>query len=269
MKARTITLIGALAASTLPLLVQAANGDRAAKRQAREAVRPNAAAAQPDLATAAGALATAVVGAAQGAAEDAPEASGDAGKKGRRQRACFDFSKQTTGTTWTVNQEIRTGFGKVVVREFVIDGKKYTPQTDVQTQYLKVNSSQIAQGSPPELHGSLINVQIVPDKPVRGISMKFAQQLGVTGQLPANLEVNGDRHDFRGALTEANGKEIGDAAKGVAKLRVNLVADASTPEHPNSYWHRGTVEARATSGAIETLSFGAQAFNFDDVCIYR
>lgn len=268
MKAKTITLIGALATATLPLLAQAADAERAAKRQAREAARPNAGAQRPDLATAAGALATAVVGAAQGA-DDAPEAAGDAGKKGRRQRACFDFSKQTTGTTWTVNQEIRTGFGKVVVREFVIDGKKYTPQTDVQTQYLKVNSSQIAQGSPPELHGSLINVQIVPDKPVRGISMKFAQQLGVTGQLPANLEVNGDRHDFRGALTEANGKELGDASKGKARLRVELVADASTPEHPNSFWHRGTVEARATSGAIETISFGAQAFNFDDVCIYR
>ena len=99
--------------------------------------------------------------------------------------------------------------------------------------------------------------------------MKFAQQLGVTGQLPANLEVNGDRRDFRGALSQADGGEMGDATKGMAKLRVNLVADASTQDQPNSYWHRGTVEVRATSGAIESISFGAQAFNFDDVCIHR
>lgn len=268
MKANRLILLGALAASTLPLLVQAADDDRAAKRQAREAARSSAGTARPDVATAAGALATAVVGAAQSASSETLAISGDAGKKGRRERVCYDFSKQTAGTTWGVDQEIETNFGKVVVRDFVIDGKKYTPQTDVATQYLKVNTSQIAQGASPELHGSLVNVQIVPRKPVRGISMKFAQQLGGTGQLPANLEVNGDRHDFRGALDAANGREMGNDSQGKAKLRVVLVPD-SAPEHPNSNWTRGTVEVRAVSGAIESLSFGAQAFNFDDVCIHR
>lgn len=176
---------------------------------------------------------------------------------------CYDFSRLAVGKTFRIGDEIDISIGKVHIRDFVIDGVKYAPQAD--TQFLKVNQTQIAQGTSPELHIAFVNVQIIPSQPATKVTMKLAQQLGVTGQLPANLGVNGDLHDFRGSFEKVDGKHLGSSTRGRAEVKVNLVPDPSTPENP-SYWHRGTLGIRALSGGIESISFGAQLMNFDNIC---
>jgi hypothetical protein len=181
---------------------------------------------------------------------------------------CYDFSKMTVGKTYKIGDEIDISIGKVRIREFIKNGEVFKPVNDVE-QSLSVSQSVLAQGeSSPELAGRLVGVQLIPREPVQEISMLVAQQLGLNANLPAYVEVNGELHDFTGSFNIANNKELGDAASGRARFKAKLVQDAAGPDGP-SYWHRGRMGVRAVNGGIATATFGAQIFNFDQVCFKK
>lgn len=179
---------------------------------------------------------------------------------------CYDLSRLTVGSSYHIGDEIEFDLGKVRVRNFIKDGAVFTPVNPID-QHFEVAHSAIARGVLPEGEVIFVSMQIIPDNPVQEITLKVAQQLGITGELPALVEINGELHDFEGSFNVADSRLFGNFLTGRARFRSDLVQDAPGPNGP-SYWHRGLIRARALPGdSIQTFAFGAQIMRFDDVCI--
>ena len=180
---------------------------------------------------------------------------------------CYDFSNMPVGTSYRIGDEVDISIGKVKIREFIKDGAVLVPTSGID-QHLEITQSQLAQDAAPEVALTLVGMQVIPRKPVKEVSMLVAQQLGVGANLPAYIEINGEKHDFAGSFTQADNKVLGDAARGRARFKADLVQDAAGPNGP-SYWYRGRMGARAVSGGIETITVGGQAVRLDKVCFKR
>lgn len=176
---------------------------------------------------------------------------------------CYDFDKLAVGTRWGADEQIDFDAGKVIVRRLLNNGVPMTPENE-DAQFLKVSQSQIAGDTAPELAMSLVTMQIVPTEPVQEVYFKLAQQLGATGNLPAYLGVNFETHELRGSFAQSDGTTLGSPLLGEARLTVQL-----TPDPPPSYWTRGWIRVRATSGDIKTFSIGSQIAHFGKVCLRR
>lgn len=180
---------------------------------------------------------------------------------------CYDFSKMEVGTSYHIGDEVDISIGKVKIRGFLKDGEVVQPTSGID-QHLEITQSQIAQERPPEVALTLVALQMIPREPVQEVSLLVAQQLGVNGDLPAWIEINGERHDFAGSFAQANNKILGNASQGHARFKAQLVQDAPGPNGP-SYWHRGRLGARAVDGGIETITIGAQAAHLDQICFKK
>lgn len=180
---------------------------------------------------------------------------------------CYDFSRMTVGTSYRIGDEIDIGIGKVKIREFVKDGAVLVPTSGID-QHLEITQSKLAQEVAPEVALTLVGMQLIPREPVQEVTLRVAQQLGAGGNLPAYVEINGERHDFAGSFAKSDGKVLGDAAVGRARIKADVVQDAAGTAGP-SYWHRGRIGVRAVSGGIRTFTIGAQAAHLDQICFRR
>jgi hypothetical protein len=180
---------------------------------------------------------------------------------------CYDFSKMTVGTSYRIGDELDISIGKVKIREFIKNGGVLEPTSGID-QHLEITQSRLAQEASPEVSLTLVGMQVIPREPVQEVSMLVAQQLGVGGNLPAYIEINGEKHDFSGSFIQAHDKVLGNVAQGRARFKADLVQDAAGSGGP-SYWHRGRMGARAVSGGIESITIGGQAVHLDQICFKR
>ncbi len=180
---------------------------------------------------------------------------------------CYDFSKMTVGTSYAIGDVVDISIGSVKIRPFLKDGEVVEPTSGI-NQHLEVTQSKLAQGEPPEVALTLVGLQLRPDQPVQEVSMLVAQQLGVNQNLPAFIEINGERHDFTGRFDQAHNKKLGNDAQGHALFKAQMVQDPPGQNGP-SYWHRGRMGARAVDGGIDTITIGAQTVHLDKVCLRK
>lgn len=180
---------------------------------------------------------------------------------------CYDFSKMTVGTSYAIDDIVDISIGSVKIQPFVKDGVVVQPTSGI-NQHLEVTQSKLALGEPPEIALTLVGLQLRPREPVQEVSMLVAQQLGVNQNLPAYIEINGERHDFNGRFDQAHNKKLGNATQGHALFKAQMTQDPAGPNGP-SYWHRGRMGARAVDGGIDTLTIGAQAVHLDQICFKK
>jgi hypothetical protein len=169
---------------------------------------------------------------------------------------CYGFDRQPEGAQWGVGDTIRIDdLGRVEVRDLLVDGKPYAPET----RFLRRVGNAIAGGSAPAVYAKNVTLRMVPKAPVTRISMRLAQQPGAAGARPASVEVNGERHEFAGSLEQLDGKVLGGMA--AARLKVRLpVSDGA--------FDVGQLVVESKAG-IRSFSIGAAELHLDDVCFER
>ena len=180
---------------------------------------------------------------------------------------CYDFSKPEVGTTYSIGQTLDLKHSTINVRRLV---NKDGPASN-DTAVAEIHAGNLPQGGAPSLRMNSIVAQVVPNKLVKKMTLKFAQNLGSDpSKRLVNFGVNGDRRAFNGSLEQMNGKVLGKADQG-GKVKVSVSA---TPDGGDSFWVRGTVTLTPTKGlplpmkGIKKFSFGASSQLFiDDVCI--
>jgi hypothetical protein len=197
------------------------------------------------------AVSTAFVG---NASATASPSAGGAAKK----HVCWDFSDLTIGARYQTGDVITARNAVIRIRDYRFNGN---PLGDPDLGVFVVGST-IAGGVVPELRTYGRSTLVTPDKPIRKVTMKIAENTGGTGA-HANIEVNGDFHEIAGGLATANGRVIGNAAKGTAEVVVNMTPSAS------GTWNIGTLELRARQGKIESYSVSGIQVLKDDECIWK
>jgi hypothetical protein len=173
---------------------------------------------------------------------------------------CFDFSRMPVGTVYRLNDVYVDSLLEVHMRDFYWNG---SPVKQGDANVVSVSNTSLALGGAPEIHTYLMNAQVVPNTPIRKVTMKIAQNVGVSGQSKVNLGVNGELREMAGLLSQADGKHMGMPGLDEVEVRVSLTPDGGT-----SYWHRGTLSMKAIGGGvIKRFTFGGQSLNVDDVCL--
>jgi hypothetical protein len=108
-----------------------------------------------------------------------------------------------------------------------------------------------------------MNAQVVPNKPVKRVTLDIAEASSGGAAPHANIEVNGEKHEVTGGLASINGKVIGKAPAGSAAIVVNLAPSTG------GNWNVGTLELHATKGKIESFAFGGLQVFVDNVCFTK
>ena len=172
---------------------------------------------------------------------------------------CYDFSGQTAGTDYAVGTTVPIDIGRVKVRELL---SGHNPVADnPANKFLRVMDQKIAGGAAPEMYGKNVAVQIEPFEAVHSISMRLSHQPGIEGGRAALVEVNGQRHDFKGSLAALDGKTLG-SGQHVAKFQVDL------PPENSGNWDTGRLRV-SSNGDLRSFTVGAAELRVDDVCIRR
>ena len=180
---------------------------------------------------------------------------------------CYDFSGPPLDTTYQIGDTLNLRHSVINVRELVNEDG---PASNA-TAKAVIHAGNLPQGGAPSLRMSSIVAQVIPNKLVKKMTLKFAQNLGSDpSKRLLNFGVNGDRRAFNGSLDQMDGKVLGKAGQG-GKVRVSVSA---TPDGGDSFWVRGTVTLNPTKGlplpgkGIKKFSFGASTqLYIDDVCI--
>ena len=180
---------------------------------------------------------------------------------------CYDFSSPEVGTEYHIGQSLNLRHSVINVRQLV---NKEGPASN-DTAMAVIHAGNLPQGGAPSLRMNSIVAQVVPNKLVKKMTLKFAQNLGSDPEFRlVNFGVNGERRAFKGSLEQMDGKVLGESGNG-GKIRVSVSA---TPDGGDSHWVRGTVTLKPTKGlplpmkGIKQFSFGASSQLFiDDVCI--
>ena len=119
-----------------------------------------------------------------------------------------------------------------------------------------------------------IVAQVVPQKPVREVTLKYAENPGHTGRHDINFGVNGQRRVWHGRLARLDGAVMGDRRHG-GKVKVSVTANRAGN---GSYWVRGTLKLQALpdrpipgrQNGIAAFEIGEATQLFvDEVCITR
>mgnify|MGYP000891395965 CR=1 FL=1 len=171
---------------------------------------------------------------------------------------CYDFSGQEVGTAWLIEPKtaVPIDIGTLHVRPLVIDGIVQTPAV----ARFEVVDTAIAGGVLPELAGTAVAVQLVPDRVVHRIRLRYSHQPGADDARGATIEVNGSRRDWRGAFERLNHESIGRAGL-PARFTVTPL-----PAPGGGLWRSGqmVVESRE---AIRSFTIGAAVLRLDDICL--
>jgi hypothetical protein len=182
---------------------------------------------------------------------------------------CYDFSGPAVGTTYQLGQTMNARHSDINLQKF----QTLNGPSNSNVQQAEVVQSAIAQGEmPPALKLTSIVTQIVPQKPAREITMKYAENVGQTGQHDINFGANGERKVLHGTLGQLNGQVFGNPQNG-GKVRVTVT---SNPEGNGSYWIRGTLTLTSISPPgplfpnkgikMMAIGFASQGI-IDDFCI--
>lgn len=172
---------------------------------------------------------------------------------------CFDFSRMPVGTVYQVGDEYVDALLRVEMRDFFVDGVAVARAPGIKV--VSIENTAQALGTAPEVHTYLMNARVIPNVPVRKVTMKIAQNVGEYDKTHFNIGVNGELRHIVGALTPLDNQLMGDTG-GTARVRVTLTADPDPSD-----WHRGTLSLTAESGLIHKFGFGGQILNVDDVCL--
>lgn len=174
---------------------------------------------------------------------------------------CHHFDNQVPGSSWAVDPgaAVPISIGRFRVRPLKLDGVVVAPASS----FFKVADAgqKIAGGAAPEMYGKNVALQIEPTPGVKAIRMKVSHQPGPDRQRAAFVEVNGERHDWRGSFAQLDGRTIGPAAH-PARL------DAEFAPVNDSLWHSGRLRVRSQDG-IRSVTLGAAEPRLDDVCVER
>jgi hypothetical protein len=166
---------------------------------------------------------------------------------------CYDFS-DLPEKDYRVGDVIPADKAEIQLKEFL--GPAGNPsQADQAQKAVPVNTT-FANGKAPELRMYLINAKVVPEAPLKKVTLKFAQNAG--SQL-VNFEVNGDRRVETTGLPSLNGKVVGGSA-----VIVNVNPSSTSGNHPG-----GTLEIHSTAEKIKNFGIGGVQLYVDRVCMVR
>lgn len=175
---------------------------------------------------------------------------------------CYDFSAMVANAEYAVDgtTPIPISIGEVFVRPLKLDGEEVAPNN----RFFKVapEGQKIAGGAAPEMYGKNVALQMKPNEPVKQITLKFSHQPGPERNRAAFVEVNNERHDWRGSFGKLDGKLVGQAP-GVVRFKVREAAVGS------SNWVSGELRLTAKGESIRTFTIGAAELRLDDVCFER
>ncbi len=184
---------------------------------------------------------------------------------------CYDFSNFVS-TGHQVGDTISTEHGDINLLEvFEENLNPMQPNPSGLTSYHNVPIP--GQGETPSLknHGGF-TVQVVPNTRMSAVTLKFAENTGITDQQLWNVGVNNEREIWRGQLSALDGLSLGESTFGG---RVRIAVGGVTDPRPNSYWVRGMmtlvsdpVNPLLPNKGIEMFSFGRSSqLLIDDVCM--
>ncbi len=174
---------------------------------------------------------------------------------------CYDMSglisamDYPVGTTFNVQG---TQFKIMSLRD-----KTGTPLSTTQ-QGARVFQSNIAGGIAPEVQLRDVKFRIIPDMPVKQVSIRASQHPGVNDNLLlANIGINGDRLQLIYGLGGANELVLGNNQKGQILIDTDLV----TAPPNSSGWITGNINLDALDGSISGFTIGARLLRIDDICL--
>ena len=104
------------------------------------------------------------------------------------------------------------------------------------------------------------------------VTMKFAENTGITDQQLWNVGVNNERKIWKGQLSTLDGQSLGESPYGG---RVRIAVGGVVDPRPDSYWVRGMVTLVSDpvnplipNRGIQMFSFGRSSqLLIDDVCM--
>ncbi|MGB0910552.1 MAG: hypothetical protein ACPGYT_09330 [Nitrospirales bacterium] len=180
---------------------------------------------------------------------------------------CYDFSKPPVGTEYKIGQTLNLRHSVINVRPLINRDGPASNDSAVAV----IHAGNLPQGGAPSLWMKSIVAQVVPNKIVKKMTFKFAQNLGSDpSKRIVNLGANGQRMTFNGSLARMDGKVLGKPGNG-GKVRLSVSA---TPDGGDSHWVRGTVTLKPIKGiplpnkGIKQVSFGVSTqLHIDDVCM--
>ncbi len=184
---------------------------------------------------------------------------------------CYDFS-DFSSTDFRAGDTIPTQHGDINILE-VFD-ENLNPMQPNPTGLTSYNNVPIpGQGENPSLknHGGL-TIQVVPNSPMSTVTLKFAENTGITDQQLWNVGVNNERQIWRGQLSTLDGQSLGESPYGG---RVRVAVGGVVDPRPDSYWVRGMVTLASDpinpfipNRGIQLFSFGRSSqLLIDDVCM--
>jgi hypothetical protein len=174
---------------------------------------------------------------------------------------CYDFSNIAPGTEYAIDGSvpIPISIGEVRVRPLKFEGNEVAPAS----RFFRVaDTQQIAGGAAPEMQGKNVSLQMIPSQPAKRITLKFSHQPGAAGERVANVEVNGEKHEWRGSFSKLDGKKLGQG-NGATRFKVRQETVA------NSNWVSGELRLEGKSENIASFTIGAAELRLDDVCFEK
>ena len=175
---------------------------------------------------------------------------------------CYTFDALAGSDPFKIGHSIPTQHGTVNIRDFLINGTPASP-ANTASQRAEVQATVRAGSDAPELYTNLVNVQVVPDTPLAGVSMRYYRVGGTNGNGDkfANLAVNGELHDIQGDMADYDNMILGDPNLGRVLVRVH-------PEE-TGITQTGLLELFPLTGSIHRFAFGGVPLIVDDVCMVQ
>lgn len=171
---------------------------------------------------------------------------------------CYDFSNMSENASYTVGDVIETDFATINIKEYTVNGAP----VEASNRRAEAIRADMAGGASPELNLYVVALNVVPKKPVSKITTQIAQSIAANGNYAdAGIGVNKRGYKSLTGFSDMNGKVLGTAAKGKAKISTNIL-----PVGNGGNWHRGTLEFRAVQGSIESIRLGGHAWRIDNMC---
>jgi len=187
------------------------------------------------------------------ASAEVPPAAGSSAAE----RDCFDFSSLKPGTKYELADTVKAAHATITIEDYL------GTRAPAESRGVWITNTRLAGGTTPELRTYLMNAQVMPDVPVREVTLNIAEASSGGAAPHANIEVNGEKYVVIGGLAGINGTVIGNSATGNAAVVVNLAPAAA------GNWSVGTLELHATKGKIESFAFGGLHVFLNNICFMK